>query len=925
MCDELPDDETRSQDQQIHGSAPADGPPLVASEDKFASSGPPSGSEQVCFENVSLFEVMLRLLRKPRQTFRELNRIFSATEPIRQASVEHAAPSVGEQSRSGAGFAATVGRRDSLRSVFTANRLQLLVYAVAVICALIGTNAMLGAEGVRRIPANTLDVGTPFLLAAFFIWLIAELIGHHVELWAWWMGSDTLTRMRWIARIIPLAIWLLSLQAIYESMSAETELSLSLLLFGLARFVGGVISWFLIDFIAWRIRARRSNTDEAEQISSDAKRLIAESQLPVVNPESWRGFTRRRLALVLLLLLTSLLLWQNTSGNRIAPPYIVLWIANSFGWAFVFSPYTWNLLDWISDRIDVWRRIKWGEYRWVLSIFALIMIFGISFRLSNLDTVPREMTSDHVEKIQDGYRVFTGEYKIFFPNNGGREPLQMYLLSMLASLPGLGFNFYTLKLLAVLESIATLPLLLWMGIELIGEKRDKYHVVVALLLSALVAVSYWHVIISRQGLRIPWTPIVTALLLIYLARAMRHNRRIDFVKAGLVLGFGLYMYQAVRILPVLIVAGVAVAIVVRKISWRERLRYLIHLGILVFVSLMVFLPLLHYSLENPNHFWMRTTTRILGDNLAFASPEESEDALSANFSVLMSNVRNALLMFNWKGDMGWFNGAPQYPVMDVYTGAFLVLGAAAWLVRMIKSRDPVIWFMPLLILIMLLPTTLSLAHPEANPSNSRALGAVPAVYLVAAVAIATLAFQIMRCFSRRKAMLLALVFCFAIVLLAHQRNTATYFQRYADAYAGPSFPHSEAGRIVRGFAESDGAIGNVFSIGFAFWWDYRALGIEAGFPLWPNDGWPMEQLPLKLKNAVHRRDEFRLVPDKDLLFLLNIQDAQAREQLRDWFPDGRELLVQSYHPEDRFLLYRVPSLGESRWDEFFAQDHRASG
>ena len=47
----------------------------------------------------------------------------------------------------------------------------------------------------------------------------------------------------------------------------------------------------------------------------------------------------------------------------------------------------------------------------------------------------------------------------------------------------------------------------------------------------------------------------------------------------------------------------------------------------------------------------------------------------------MKNVRNALLMFNWKGDIGWFNGAPEYPMLDIFTGAFLILGAAAWLVR----------------------------------------------------------------------------------------------------------------------------------------------------------------------------------------------------------------------------------------------------
>ena len=205
--------------------------------------------------------------------------------------------------------------------------------------------------------------------------------------------------------------------------------------------------------------------------------------------------------------------------------------------------------------------------------------------------------------------------------------------------------------------------------ELLGGKRKHFNLAAALLLTGLVAVSYWHVIIGRQGLRIPFTPLVTALLLIYLARAMRHNRRGDFVKVGLILGFGLYMYQAVRMLPVVVVVGVLMAMAVRRISWRERQRYLLHLAILVFVSLMVFLPMLHYSIEFPNQFWMRTTTRILGDEMAIATPDQAEQALRENVSVFMKNVRNALLMFNWKGDIGWFNGAPEYPMLDIFTGA----------------------------------------------------------------------------------------------------------------------------------------------------------------------------------------------------------------------------------------------------------------
>jgi hypothetical protein len=45
--------------------------------------------------------------------------------------------------------------------------------------------------------------------------------------------------------------------------------------------------------------------------------------------------------------------------------------------------------------------------------------------------------------------------------------------------------------------------------------------------------------VTRLSLRIVLTPLVASLLIIYLTRAMRFNRRMDYIKAGLVLGFGL--------------------------------------------------------------------------------------------------------------------------------------------------------------------------------------------------------------------------------------------------------------------------------------------------------------------------------------------------------------------------------------------------
>lgn len=877
---------------------------------------------ETLIEDLTLAELLGRFARAPLDTWRRVRMTIAGAESIRAPEVAAGEQAHVEDRQRNAGAPLLARLAGALRQ---AQNLQLLFFVLAMVSAVIGTNALLGPEGSSRPPENTLEIGAPFLWIGFLFWLVGEAIGSYDQLRSWWGQLSRLDRMRWSARIIPVALWLASAQALSASMVVAKEQSFEFLLMAAGRLIAGLILWYLLDFVAWRIKARLpaipATTSERPGLSQSVSAPLS----PTISPPLRDHISRRRVSLALFSGLASAALWMNTSGNRIEPPFILLWILSSFTWAMVFAPANWNAFEWMTGWIDRWRRIDWQGNRWLIVAFALIMLLGLSFRFTRLDSVPPEMTSDHVEKIQDAYRVSTGDYQIFFPNNGGREPVQMYLLSLLSTLPGLGFDFYTLKLLAVLESVLTLPLLFWMGRELLGGDRPRFNTVVALLLMALVAASYWHVIISRQGLRIPLTPAVTALLLIYLSRAMRCNRRSDYVKAALVLGFGLYTYQAVRMLPVVIVIGVFFALWMRASSWRQRWRYLFHLAILIFVSLMVFLPMLHFWLEYPNAFWMRTSTRILGDQHSHPTLDQAIETLRENAPVFMHNIRNALLMYNWKGDIGWFNGAPERPVLDTLTGAFLILGAAAWLARMIKSRDPIVWSMPVVILVMLMPTVLSLAYPEANPSNSRALGSVPIVYLFAALPVAMMAVRLKRMIKGGKGKMVAIAFGVGVVLLANHQNSETYFDRYATAYLGPSFPHSEAGRIVHGFATSDGAIGNVWSLGYPYWWDYRALGIEAGYPLWHNDMYPIESLPIKLHDALQRTGQDRLDLNRDLLFIFNPAHEQAWQRFREWFPQGRAMTVQSYQPEDRFVLYRVPRLGEEEWAALLARDGGAQG
>jgi hypothetical protein len=676
--------------------------------------------------------------------------------------------------------------------------------------------------------------------------------------------------------------------------------------------LAGFLVWLAAEgYGDWpRLRAwwqrRRAGTPQAAPPVREA----------VSGPQVWGGIHPARALLALGGVLTSVVALIGTAGNQFTLIGFWAWVASIALWLAALAPAEWRARA-------AQARIARVHLNWrspTLWALVAILALGAYFRLSSLSTVPPEMTSDHVEKILDAQRVVDGQLQVFFPNNGGREAFQMYAMALLAQVPGLGMNFTTLKLLSALEGLAAILALYWLGREAIGRQQARLGNLVGLLLAALVAVSYWHVALSRLGLRIVLTTAVTALLLTFLARAMRFNRRSDFILAGLTLGLGLYTYQAVRMLPLVVLAGVALALIFRARSRRDFSRYLLHTVVLVVVAFVVFVPLFGFWLQYPEDFWRRTQGRLLGDDIVQtvdaqgqiverqATIEERLDAFNQNLPILADNFRNALLMFNWKGDVAWINAAPNRPAMDAVTGALLIVGLAAWLARMIRRRDPFDWLVPVALLIMLLPSALSIAYPVENPSHTRTSGALPLAYLIAALPLALIVKGLIEQVGGQRGRVAAGAVLVLVLAGAYGANSAIYFNDYYRTYLGSSLPYTEAGRVLRGFAESDGSFGNAFMLAYPYWWDHRAIGIEAGRTDWPNGIIALNGVPQFLADAYARTDRYRLDPERDLLFFYAPDDEAADAALREWFPQGRARLVQSYQ-DDAYRLYRVPALG----------------
>ena len=861
-------------------------------------------------EDLMLSELIERWLRMPKQTWRALRIAMIAaptSAPIDRETRFRStlAPSVTNDLGS-ATFTSIRALPRRLRQVTT---VQLLLYGIAIICALTGSVMVRGSDNVPRAGGYSLSVGAPYLWLGFLLWLAAEVVGQWAQVKDYWRSIDRSARLRWAARALPISIWINALFTLAASMTAPPESATAIALAALSWFVAGGLLWILIEFAYWQVRQRSGTNTGGEPRYLDRQ--------PARRPISAEISQLRKL-IIALATLSSLVVWTNTTGNRIQTPIIALWLVSAALWGFVFAPLRWNVFDWASGRIDVIRRLRWRDHRWTIIALILIMLLGAGFRFNKLDTHPPQMYSDLVEKIQDAYKVHhLNDYRIFFDNIGGREPVHFYLLSILASQPGMEFNHYALKFMSALESFVTLPIVFWLGVEVVGKRRRQFGLLFGLLAAGLVAVSFWHAAIGRQGMRISLAPLFSALTAVYLVRALRYNRRSDYVKAGMALGFGLMGYQAVRMLPVAAVAGVAIAVVLVRHSWRTRLSYFLNLAVLAFVSFMVFLPLFHYWTEEPEDYMRRANTRLFGDMPT--TGYERAAFLLDSVPVLMSNISKTSLIYHYYGDSTWVSAVGDEPAMDPLTAAFMVLGIAAWLTLIVKTREPVFIFVPVYLFATLLPTALALSFPIEVPSFIRASGAIPPSYLIAALPVAVFCRHLCKTITGRLGTVVAAVFAVGVLLAANHYNANLYFGEFTDNFVRASHPQAQAGQILRGFAESDGAYGNAFVLTSAHWWDVRAVGIEAGVMFWDSGG-NASTVPQLMERGLRREELYRLDPERDLLFFYSRQNEAAPQLLTEWFPNGRQMEVEVQPSHKSFYIYRAPAMGADGLQRFLDEN-----
>ncbi len=351
-------------------------------------------------------------------------------------------------------------------------------------------------------------------------------------------------------------------------------------------------------------------------------------------------------------------------------------------------------------------------------LLILILIVAGSLRFFRLDVTPPGLSTDEALNGVFALQVLAGERPIFFEPDS-REPLYPYMAA--ASVAVLGPTPLALRVPTAL--VGTLVVLATFLLA-----RVLFGASIGLLAAAAMTVGYWPLQLSREGFRAMTTPLMECLALYFLCRGLQlsgsqhrglqHGSLVSFGLAGIALAGCIYTYPAGRMAPVLVALLLLGLLLIDARSvichWRGLL-------LMVAAAAITFAPLGIYFLAHPDSFSGRLISASTSGNL------DPGNLLSA----LQSNLLPTLGMFSFQGDMQWKYNLSGQPVFDP---VWSVLFYGGLVVALAQVRRPGYLLVVLWLATGLLPGALS----GESPHFMRTVGAMPAAYLLPAIALGSI-------------------------------------------------------------------------------------------------------------------------------------------------------------------------------------------
>ena len=351
----------------------------------------------------------------------------------------------------------------------------------------------------------------------------------------------------------------------------------------------------------------------------------------------------------------------------------------------------------------------------------LILILAGGLRFWSLNTAPPGIYHDEaINGIQGWDAAQTGHFKIFYPENYGREGLLINLTGLAEKV--MGPSTVSLRLWPAIFGTLTV-----LGVFILA--RDLFESDSISLLSAFfIATSFWHLNFSRiafAGIQMPFF-LSWGIGLVFAARIAAREAG-GLVKGcllaaagGAFFGLGFHSYSPYRFAPFLALTCLIAAL---PKATPERKRFLLLCTVWALSALALALPLALYFWHNPGDFFARANK---------VSVWNAPNPLNTSWNVFQETIK----MFNLHGDPNWRHNMSESPELLLPVGLLFLLGIGFAANRSFRQKRvldklfnryslPIWW-----LLIMLLPEELTI---EGIPHALRAIGVVPGVMILAAI------------------------------------------------------------------------------------------------------------------------------------------------------------------------------------------------
>ncbi|MBI2639535.1 MAG: hypothetical protein HYW90_01430 [Candidatus Sungbacteria bacterium] len=399
-----------------------------------------------------------------------------------------------------------------------------------------------------------------------------------------------------------------------------------------------------------------------------------------------------------------------------------------------------------------------------LTFLFAILVVGAFFRFYLLPQIPPGLFIDEAMNGNNAVESLeTGDFKLFYPENNGREGLFINLQAVALWL--LGLEPWVLRLVSAIFGMLTILGIYLLTKELFKnyelgirnrENKNKNHnslfmipdsTIVALLSAFFLATSYWHINFSRIGFRAILVPFFTTFGLYWLIKGLRTGKFSSIVCAGIFIGLGFHTYPAFRLMLFVIALPLIFAFTrwMRKSDAPEKPCTPCAIALFILTVLLVVSPLVLYFVKNPSDFFARSSQVSV-----FASERPVYEFAKSNLLTFQ--------MFFWKGDCNPRHNYDCQPELNPMVSFFFLAGIIVAFRVLIRNQESgiknqgggerknpdssfpipdskkVYTLLLAWLFFMSLPATLT---REGLPHALRAIGMIPPVMILSALGATT--------------------------------------------------------------------------------------------------------------------------------------------------------------------------------------------